>query len=176
MAKQTPNFGFKKTDVNEFYDVNVQNENWDKVDELFKSLSTPFTESEEHPGCFYRMVDDEKEWINPPMLDGVEYRTTERANGKAVYIQRLYYGYDITRYTSSITIPFEQAYENLQAVTGYYTKTESDSSINRYILGQGADTSQIYIPSDETNIYVVIDTNHILREICVMLKYTKSTS
>lgn len=33
MAKQTPNFGFTKPDVNEFYDVQVQNENWDKVDE-----------------------------------------------------------------------------------------------------------------------------------------------
>ena len=33
MAKQTPNFGFIKPDVNEFYDVNSQNENWDKLDE-----------------------------------------------------------------------------------------------------------------------------------------------
>lgn len=34
MAKQTSNFGFVKPDVNEFYDVNVQNENWDKLDAL----------------------------------------------------------------------------------------------------------------------------------------------
>ena len=27
----------------------------------------------------------EWEWVNPPMLEGVEYRTTERWNGKAVY-------------------------------------------------------------------------------------------
>jgi hypothetical protein len=33
MATQTSNFGFTKPDVNEFYDVNVQNENWDKLDE-----------------------------------------------------------------------------------------------------------------------------------------------
>jgi hypothetical protein len=33
MAKQTTNFGFTKPEINEFYDVNVQNENWDKVDE-----------------------------------------------------------------------------------------------------------------------------------------------
>jgi hypothetical protein len=33
MAKETSNFGFVKPDINDFYDVNVQNENWDKVDE-----------------------------------------------------------------------------------------------------------------------------------------------
>ena len=32
MAKQTSNFGFAKPDVNEFYNVQVQNENWDKAD------------------------------------------------------------------------------------------------------------------------------------------------
>ena len=33
MAEQTTNFGFTKPDVNEFYDVQVQNDNWDKLDE-----------------------------------------------------------------------------------------------------------------------------------------------
>lgn len=44
-------------------------------------------EDTDHPGCYYRMVDGVKEWINPPMLPDVEYRTTERHNGKAVYAQ-----------------------------------------------------------------------------------------
>ncbi len=38
-----------------------------------------------HPGCYYRMVSDVKEWINPPMKLGVPYRTTKRYDGKAVY-------------------------------------------------------------------------------------------
>lgn len=33
MAKQTSNLGLIKPDANEFYDVNVQNENMDKIDE-----------------------------------------------------------------------------------------------------------------------------------------------
>lgn len=33
MAYETPNFGFTKPEPSEFYDVKVQNENWDKVDE-----------------------------------------------------------------------------------------------------------------------------------------------
>lgn len=44
-------------------------------------------ESTEYPGCYYRMVDGETEWINPPLVIGVAYRTTERYNDKPVYIK-----------------------------------------------------------------------------------------
>jgi hypothetical protein len=46
------------------------------------------TESVNYPGCYYRMVEDEQEWINPPMHAGVEYRTAERHGGYPVYIKR----------------------------------------------------------------------------------------
>lgn len=42
-------------------------------------------ESTEYPGCYYRMVNGEVEWINPPMEIGVEYRTMDRYMGKSVY-------------------------------------------------------------------------------------------
>lgn len=45
-----------------------------------------FIEDDAHPGCYYRMVDDEKEWVNPPMIEGSHYRTIERFNGKPVYV------------------------------------------------------------------------------------------
>lgn len=45
MAKQTPNLGFTKPDVNEFYDVQVQNENWDKVDEQLKKFIVNITKT-----------------------------------------------------------------------------------------------------------------------------------
>ena len=44
-------------------------------------------ESEEYPGCYYRNVDGETDWLNPPMEPGVEYRTTERQSGNPVYVQ-----------------------------------------------------------------------------------------
>lgn len=47
--------------------------------------AAPALASADHPGCYYRIVDDAIEWLNPPMEIGVEYRTTERYNGKAVY-------------------------------------------------------------------------------------------
>lgn len=45
-----------------------------------------FVEDAEYPGCYYRDVNGEKEWLNPPMVDGDQYRTTERFNGAPVYI------------------------------------------------------------------------------------------
>ena len=42
-------------------------------------------ESSEYPGCYYRMVDDEVEWLNPPVVLGVEYRTAERWRDNVVY-------------------------------------------------------------------------------------------
>lgn len=53
----------------------------------------PAQEDASFPGCYYRMVNGIKEWINPPMVPGVEYRTTERYNGNVVYTQTIDCGY-----------------------------------------------------------------------------------
>lgn len=45
----------------------------------------PAVESADYPGCYYRTVNGVVEWINPPMVVGVEYRTAERCDGKVVY-------------------------------------------------------------------------------------------
>lgn len=42
-------------------------------------------ESAEHPGCYFRMVGEEAEWLNSPMVLGVEYRTAERWEESPVY-------------------------------------------------------------------------------------------
>ena len=44
-------------------------------------------ESAEYPGCYYRMDGTAVEWFDPPLISGVEYRTTERYLGKPVYIK-----------------------------------------------------------------------------------------
>jgi hypothetical protein len=54
--------------------------------------AAPATEDATYPGCYYRMVGGVKEWINPPMQIGVEYRTTERYNGKTVYVTAISLG------------------------------------------------------------------------------------
>lgn len=49
-----------------------------------------YIESTANPGCYYRTVGGETEWINPPMHTDVVYRTTERYDGKPVYVVRKY--------------------------------------------------------------------------------------
>lgn len=51
----------------------------------------PFIEDEENPGCYYRMVGNVREWLNPPMENEVVYRTTERWLGKPVYVTSVSY-------------------------------------------------------------------------------------
>ena len=46
-------------------------------------------ESADYPGCFYRLYGGLKEWLNPPMVVGEEYRTTDRMDGKTVYVKLL---------------------------------------------------------------------------------------
>lgn len=41
MATNTTNYGFKKPDESDFYDVNDQNNNWDAADDALKELDTP---------------------------------------------------------------------------------------------------------------------------------------
>jgi hypothetical protein len=57
-------------------------------DEMQKELMPAFEDSE-YKGCYYRWVDGEKEWINPPMNIYEEYRTTEKFQGHVVYRQLL---------------------------------------------------------------------------------------
>ena len=46
-------------------------------------------ESEDYPGCFYRLVDGKEVWINPPMIPGQWYTTTEQYNGKYVIAEAI---------------------------------------------------------------------------------------
>ena len=49
-------------------------------------------ENEEYPGCYYRATAEEIEWINPPLIADVEYRTAERFGAKVVYVKRVDFG------------------------------------------------------------------------------------
>lgn len=55
MATSTTNYGFKKPDESDFYDVSDQNKNWDLADETLKNLDTPtfedYTESTAVPSA-----------------------------------------------------------------------------------------------------------------------------
>ena len=60
--------------------------------DAFRSLADRMLESAEYPGCYYRIVGDEKEWFNPPMVKGTSYRTTQRFCGQPVYVKLMNLG------------------------------------------------------------------------------------
>ena len=59
------------------------------VDKKLTPSAAAIEESDQYPGCFYRMVNGEAEWCNPPFVIGTEYRTTQRWKGNAVYAKLL---------------------------------------------------------------------------------------
>ena len=75
-------------------------------EDILKQITNIAIESETAPGCFYRMVDGEKEWLNPPMEHGVEYRTTERWNYQPVYVMSD--TFSVNESVINIPIPVEE--------------------------------------------------------------------
>lgn len=59
--------------------------------EAFENI-TGFTEDSTYTGCYYRMVNGIREWFNPPMVLGTEYRTTRRYKGSPVYVMAVNVG------------------------------------------------------------------------------------
>ncbi|WP_406044145.1 hypothetical protein [Succinimonas sp.] len=49
----------------------------------------PVTESSTWRGCYFRTVNGETEWLNPPMAELIEYRTVERYRYQPVYVKRV---------------------------------------------------------------------------------------
>ena len=62
---------------------------FETLDDNFETLSGKVSnisiEDTSYSGCFYRMVDGNKEWINPPLHKEVIYRTTERHGANPIY-------------------------------------------------------------------------------------------
>lgn len=116
-----------------------------QISELVESLRNyvPPIESSDYPGCYYNVVNGEEEWVNPPMILGVEYRTTERYNGKPVYVKLINLGLvpqtDVkdTRFSDTNTVrPIEvkgtigAGYDNLYCTTPHHGNTSQTQSIS----------------------------------------------
>ena len=66
--------------------------------------------SDSYPGCVAqrKMIDGAFkpwEWVNPPMVVGTEYRTTEKFEGKPVYCQLVYFTNVVDGGTVTVDIP-----------------------------------------------------------------------
>lgn len=146
----------------------------DTVEGAQKNLQVaPAIESEEYPGCYYRTVDGETEWINPPLVGNVEYRTTERYRGKAVYTKLLGMtfaasntGVNLFTQTATIedaTLLWVESMRYTNDDVRLYEHTHAGSPIT-YGLGSGPD---IRITCDLT------DSNYMSVKVHTQIKYTK---
>ena len=120
--------------------------------------------STDHPGCYYRMIDGVTEWVNPPMMIGIEYRTTERYLGKPVYVKVVNFG----NYPTSGTKTVAHKISNVRNIVSCLGTSSLGNSVNGYLY-----VSVFY--ADKTNINITVTDDVSNNEVKVMLKYTKTT-
>lgn len=112
------------------------------------------------------------EWVNPPMIPGVEYRTTERWNGKPVYTKAVNCG---AMGQNTVDDVYHDAV-NIEVVWvsgGYWT--DGGTRFSLPYIG-GADDNQIFVSAYGSAIHRVHKGSvYNILDMTVMIKYTKST-
>ena len=93
------------------------------LDNLFQADST-------YPSSLYRMVGNNKEWLNPPMIDDTEYRTIERTQGGLV----VYTKYKRINFSGSGS-PTSPAFIELFTETSAVQIVEITGNVFRYGYG-----------------------------------------
>lgn len=101
----------------------------------------------------------ELEYLNPPMIPGVEYRTTERYNGKPVYAKVVSFG-NLPNNSS--------ASASWQPDTGY-----TDSIVDARVIANG-NFVNVVSSVNSSAIWVETSGDYSALTATVILKYTKS--
>ena len=131
------------------------------------------TESINHPGCFYRMVNGVQEWLNPPMELGVEYKTTERYMGKPVYYKAIDCGAGPNNTSKTVSHGISNV-EYIDVPCSYMRNSSGT------ITGCGSADNQITqkyrcVLADGTNVVVAANDNRSEYAFSAVLRYTKTT-
>lgn len=117
------------------------------------------------------------EWVNPPMAVGVEYRTTERFQGKPVYVKTINMGNLPGNSVKQVNFQNRNVVDKIVSVTGQCTSDSGVGISMPYHTGSG--------PNLETVIYIgaaTIGTAQIVtflrdfsgyKDACITVKYTK---
>ena len=117
------------------------------------------------------------EWVNPPMAVGIEYRTTERFQGKPVYVKTINMGNLPCNSVKQVNFQNRNVVDKIVSVTGQCT---SDSGVGISMpYHTGSD------PNLETVIYIgaaTIGTTQIVtflrdysgyKDASITVRYTK---
>lgn len=116
------------------------------------------------------------DWQDPPMKLGIEYRTTERYNGKPVYTKLFDFGY-LPVNTFKIVAHNIANIQQVLSVTG--SPIDGKANIPTQSWMNGYWENNIDLVADKTSVQIVTkDGNHNLIDtiaVYVILKYTKTT-
>jgi hypothetical protein len=119
----------------------------------------PTKADEAYPSCYYRTVDDVKEWINPPMASDIEYRTIERWMGKPVYTK---------------IVPFGSLPNNDSRYINWYPDSGTVSSvISAVAVASGGSMLNVVDSANPATIWIITDGDYSSQTANVVLKYTK---
>ena len=137
-------------------------------------------ESTEYPGCYYRMVSGVVEWVNPPMQINVEYRTTERYQGKPVYAKSFNIGALPAGSGASNRVKITSGISNADSIVDY--RLVATDGYNFYMLPGRflEDTFDCWVygvnlSNGSPNFYICASKDVSSFTGVLTVKYTKST-
>ena len=125
--------------------------------------SAPAQNDSDYSGCYYRMNGGAKEWINPPMQLGVEYRTAGRYNSKPVYAKAISFGQAPNATYKDVS----HGIENFSQLVSYTGMMGGANLIETPAL----DSIQI----NASNIRITTNTDVSASYVYLVLRYTKTT-
>lgn len=127
-------------------------------------------ESTDYPGCYYRMVDGEVEWLNPPMALGTEYRTVERFKNKVVYVKAISFGALPDQDQKSVSTGI--SYSNIVSCIGHVRNTTDKIFEHLPVLNADSNAAQYYY-EDKSIVVITHGVGGNYKECVFFLKYTK---
>lgn len=117
------------------------------------------------------------EWVNPPMVLGIEYRTTERYLGKPVYVKTINMGNLPGNAVKQASFQSNNVVDKIVSVTGQCT---SDSGVNLslpYHAGSGPNWNTVIligaIGAGVAQIVTFAEDFAGYTDACITVKYTK---
>ena len=131
-------------------------------------------ESTDYPGCYYRTVNGVVEWLNPPMIAGKEYRTTERYLGKPVYAKAVSVG-DIAANNLSVVNTFSNGGEAV--VRAYAIATYNGTSLKTpqnggFVSVTFTADGLVYGTNNQIRVYIKANSN--ITDCVAVAYYTKA--
>lgn len=142
MATETINFKFQKPEDNDFYDVKVQNANWDSADEALKELD------EKKANAFGGDISETVSRVEEPLPDTNKYPEISPEGGATAGVLG-----NLLRWVKTLKADKVDVtdYENHKHDNRYYTEDEMDTALNTKVTASGGDIADAKVGSITTS-------------------------